>query len=130
MIRYSTLLVGAIFLMFVLNLFGSMQLTLAAIVLGFMLIGYTMPELLAPVTGYSKTLWLPLGFAVVAIAGAYVVFSGSTLQVLLGAPWCQIPPCIPIGLTVLSFVVGSFAKFGTMHLAGEKLDLFGEHVKD
>ncbi|MCK4328085.1 MAG: hypothetical protein KAW41_06510 [Candidatus Diapherotrites archaeon] len=130
MIRYATLLLGAIVLLSALAVMDSLLLPLAMIVLGFMLLGYAFPELLENVTPYSKTVWMPLGFVVAAVVGSYVVFGGATFEVFMGAKWCSIEPCTPIGLVIVAFVVGSFARFGTLRLAGEKLDLFGENIKD
>ncbi len=130
MIRYSTLFLGTVVLLVALAFMNSLILPLAAIVLGFMLLGYVMPALLENVTPYSKTLWMPLGFLVAAVIGGFIVFNMSILDVLLGAKWCAKAPCIPIGLTIVAFVVGSLAKFGTLRLAGEKLDLFGEKIRD
>ena len=130
MIQYATLLIGAIALLFALAFMNSLVLPLAAIVLGFLLLGYAFPELLESVTPYSKTVWLPLGFVIAAIIAIYMIFGEGTFPILMGAQWCTIPPCIPIHLVIVSFVVGSLAKFGSMALAHEKIDLFGEKIKD
>jgi len=130
MIRYSTILLAAVAVLVALAASNNMVLPITALTLGFMLLGYSLPELLSGVTGYAKTLWMPLGFIVAAVAGAYYVFSDSTFQVLMGVQWCQIAPCIPIGIVIASFVAGNAAKFGSMAIAGEKLDFFGEQVKE
>lgn len=129
-IRYSTILLGAIALLTVLSFMDALILPIVAIVLGFMLLGYIMPELLENITLYSKTVWMPLGFVIAATVGTYLIFGMATLTVLLGNNWCPITPCIPVGLTIVAFVVGCVAKFGTLRLAGKKLDLFGEDIKD
>lgn len=130
MIRYATLLIGAVIVLFALAMMDSLIIPLAVLTLGFLLLGYAFPELLENVTPYSKTVWMPLGFVVAAIIALYIIFSGATFQVLMGVQWCARAPCIPIGLLILSFVIGSFARFGTLRLAGEKLDWFGERIKD
>jgi hypothetical protein len=130
MIHYATLLIGAVLVLFPLVMTQTFVLPLAAIVLGFLFMGYAFPELLENLTPYSKTVWMPLGFVLAAIVAIYLVFGASTFQVLMGAQWCSIAPCIPIGLCIGSFVVGAFAKLGTLQLIGEKLDLFGEKIKD
>lgn len=130
MIQYSTLLISAIAILFALALMDSLVLPLAALVLGFLILGYAFPELLEDVTPYSKTVWLPLGFVVASVIAVYIVFSGGAFGVLMGAKWCPLAPCIPINLVIASFVIGSLAKFGSMKLAHQKLDLFGENIKD
>lgn len=130
MITYATLLVAAVIGLFGLAAMGALNLPLAAIALGFVCIGYAMPGLLEGTTKYSKTLWLPLGFVVAGAFGSWLVFQDSAFQVIFGAQWCPIAPCIPIGWLIASLVIGDGAKLAALHLTGEKLDLFGEHVKD
>ncbi|MFC2174688.1 hypothetical protein ACFLQ2_02350 [archaeon] len=130
MIRYATLLISAVLMLFALSMMDALIIPLASIVLGFLLLGYAFPELLENLTPYSKTVWLPVGFAVSALIAMFLLFKENTLDVVMGAQWCAVAPCVPIGLVVLSFMVGSFARFGTMKLAGEKLDLFGEKIED
>ena len=130
MIRYATILIGAVLLLFALSLMDSLILPIGAIVIGFMLLGYAFPELLESVTPYSKTVWMPLMFVIAATAASLVIFGLPAFEVFMGVNWCGKMPCIPVGLVIVAFVVGSFARFGTMALAGEKLDLFGEDIKD
>ena len=117
-------------MLFALAMMNSLILPLAMLVLGFLILGYAFPELLENVTSYSKTVWMPLVFVIASLAAVYTIFQGNTFSVIMGAKWCAIAPCIPIGLVIAAFVVGSLAKFGTLHLKGEKLDLFGEKIKD
>jgi hypothetical protein len=113
-----------------LGVLNALVLPIALIVLGFFLMGYIFPELLENVTPYSRTIWMPLGFVVASIIGTYLLFEGSTIPILMGGQWCAITPCIPIHMVIFAFVLGDFAKFGTMRLAKEKIDWFGEKIKD
>ena len=130
MIRYATILIGAVVMLFALSMADSLLIPNTAIVLGFMFLGYAFPELLENVTPYSKTVWMPLGFVAASVVAMYLVVGPSAFEMLMGAQWCPIAPCIHFGLVVAAFVVGTVARFGTIKLAGEKLDLFGENIKD
>ena len=117
-------------MLYALALVDALVLPIAAIVLGFLVLGYAFPQMLESVTPYGKTIWMPLAFVVAAGAGAYTVFGNRVVEVLLGAPWCGTEPCIHFGLVIVAFVLGSFARFGTMKLAGEDVDLFGEEIDE
>ncbi len=124
------MLVGAIILLFVLSLMHALTIPLAAIVLGFFVLGYAFPELLEGLTPYGKTVWLPIAFVVAAAIAMYFVFTSHTFAVIMGAPWCGSPPCVPLGLIILAFVLGSLGKLFTLRMKGEKVDWFGESIRD
>jgi len=124
------MLIGAIILLFALALMHALVIPLAAIVLGFFVLGYAFPELLEGLTPYSKTVWMPIVFIVAALIAMYFVFTASAFAVIMGAPWCGRPPCTPFGLIIVAFVLGAFAKLFTLRMKGEKVDWFGENIKD
>ena len=124
------MLIGAIILLFALSVMHALVIPLASLVLGFFVLGYAFPQLLENQTPYSKTVWLPIVFIAASVVAMYVVFSAHTFEVIMGAPWCGTPPCIPLGLIIAAFALGSLAKLVTLQLKGEKVDWFGESIND
>ena len=128
--RYAPLFIGAIAVLAWLDIMGALILPIASMAIGFLLLGFTFPEMMKNLTGYSHTLWLPLGFVVSAVAGLFIIFGEVTVLALMTSTWCGTAPCIPIGLMLVSYLIGNASNLFSRKLLGKKLDLFGEKIKD
>ncbi|MBN3037162.1 MAG: hypothetical protein JW834_01825 [Candidatus Diapherotrites archaeon] len=122
----GTALAGVFMSVFIAVLIQANASSLMMMVAGYSLLGFALSEIAEKWFGFKKTLKIPLAITAFSIVGMYALFGQVTLQVLTDPNWCGVPPCLPLGLILVSIVVGNLANFAAHMLAGEKLDLLGE----
>jgi len=122
-------MIGAFITLAALFFLQSLIIPIAVFVLGFYVAGLVFPDVLDELTGFGHTLWLPVGFAAVGVAGLFMQFGADSFQIITTLSWCAKAPCMPVGMVFVAFFLGTAAILIGDSLSGKKVDLFGDRQK-